>query len=114
MDVHKNARSLPASRALLVERVDKQGWSLSRAAKAAGMSVRRAREWRRRASAEEPLHDRSSRPKRQPNKITEQERIRILELRVKRMTVREIAQRVGRSAATVARVCRAAGIGRLA
>lgn len=113
MDVHKNARSLPASRALLVERIEKQGWSVSRAAKAAGMSARRVREWRRRAMASEPLNDRSSRPKRQPNKVTEQERARIVELRGTRMTVRQIAKRTDRSVSTVARVCRAAGMGRL-
>lgn len=113
MDVHKNARSLPASRALLVRRADKEGWSLSAAASAAGMSVRRAREWRRRAHADEPLEDRSSIPKRQPNRIGEQERSRIIELRRSRMTVRQIAKAVGRSVATVARVCRAAGMGRL-
>ena len=39
MDIHKNARSLPSSRALLVERVEKQGWSLSGAAKAAGLTL---------------------------------------------------------------------------
>jgi transposase InsO family protein len=113
MDVHKNARSLPASRALLVDRVDRQGWSLSAAARAAGMSVRRSREWRRRAVANEPLEDRSSRPKRQPNKSSEEERARMVELRKRRMTVRQIAQSVGRSVATVARVCRSAGLGRL-
>jgi transposase len=113
MDVHKNARSLPASRALLLERMEHQGWSLSAAARAAGMSVRRSREWRRRGQANEPLEDRSSRPKRQPNKISEQQRVRIMELRGTRMTVRQIAQSVGRSVATVARVCRSAGLGRL-
>src|SRR6266702_2173624 len=114
MDVHKNARSLPASRALLVERVENQGWSLSAAARAAGMSVRRSREWRRRAVANEPLEDRSSRPKNQPNKISAEQRAWIVKLRKTRMTVRQIAHSVGTtSAATVARVCRAAGLGRL-
>ena len=113
MDVHKNARSLPASRALLVDRAENQGWSLSAAARAAGLSVRRAREWRRRALAREPLEDRSSRPRSRPQQISDQERARIVELRKQRMTVRQIAKAVGRSAATVARVCRAAGMGRL-
>ena len=113
MDVHKNARSCPASRALLIDRVDGEGWSLSAAARAAGMSVRRAREWRRRGQAKEPLEDRSSRPKSQPNKVGEEERARMVELRRTRMTVRQIAGRVGRSVATVARVCRSAGLARL-
>lgn len=113
MDVHKNARSLPASRALLSDRVERQGWSLSAAARAAGLSVRRAREWRRRAKAGEPLEDRSSRPKSQPSRISEQERVQIVELRKQRMTVRQIARSVERSVATVGRVCRVAGLGRL-
>src|SRR5437899_11604781 len=113
MDVHKNARSLPVSRALLVARAESEGWSLSASARAVGMSVRRAREWRRRARAGEPLADRSSRPRHQPSKIAEAERARIVELRRNRMTVRRIAKRVGRSVATVARVCRASGMGRL-
>ena len=113
MDVHKNARSLPASRALLVDRVECQGWSLSAAAEAAGLSVRRAREWLRRAKAGEPLEDRSSKPKRQPNRISEHEKTTMIELRKQRMTVRQIGESVGRSTATVARVCGAAGMGRL-
>ena len=103
MDVHKNARSLPASRALLVDRVERQGWSLRAAAEAAGLSARRSREWRRRAKANEPFEDRSSRPKRQPNRLPERERERIVELRRSRMTVRQIAKSVKCSVATVAR-----------
>src|SRR5207237_2575262 len=113
MDVQRKGRSLPASRALLVERTQRQGWSLRAAADAAGLRVRRAREWRRRAEVEEPLEDRSSKPRHQPNQITEQERARIVELRRQRMMVRQIASRIDRSVATVARVCRAAGMGRL-
>ena len=113
MDVHKNARSLPASRALLIDRVERQGWSLTAAARAAGMSVRRSREWRRRGRAKEPLDDRSSRPNTQPNRISDDERTRIIELRRSRMTMRQIAKYTTRSVATVARVCRDAALGRL-
>ncbi len=45
MDLHQNARSCPASRALLVERVLKGGWKVAEAAEAAGMSERRAYHW---------------------------------------------------------------------
>ena len=45
MDVHKNARSCPASRALLIKRVREQGWSVREASEAAGISDRRGREW---------------------------------------------------------------------
>jgi transposase InsO family protein len=112
MDVHKNARSCPASRALLVKRVSEQGWSVRAASEAVGMSDRRGREWLRRADVGEPLTDRSSRPNTTPavNRAT---RKRILELRRLWLTFRQIAHAVGVSLSTVARVCRAAGLSRL-
>jgi transposase InsO family protein len=113
MDVHKNARSLPASRALLVDRIEKQGWSLSAAARAAGMSVRRSGVWHRRGKAHEPFEDRRSTPNRQPTRISAEERVRIVALRRERMTMRQIAVSVHRSVATVARVCSAVGLSRL-
>ncbi len=58
MDVHKNARSVPASRALLFKRVSELGFSVRAASEAAGMSERRSREWIRRAERDEPLTDR--------------------------------------------------------
>ena len=52
MRLHQNARTCPASRRLMCERID-AGWSLAAAAEAAGVSDRRAREWRRRWEAGE-------------------------------------------------------------
>lgn len=49
MDVHKNARTCPLSRALLVQRVFEQGWSVRAASEAVGITDRRGREWLRRA-----------------------------------------------------------------
>ena len=112
MDVHKNARSCPLSRALLCQRVRKIGWSLQRAAEAAGLSPRRAREWVRRSKLREPLTDRSSRPHRVQT-IDSADRQRILELRRLRLTIRRIALLVGVSESTVARICRRAGLNRL-
>jgi transposase InsO family protein len=112
MNVHKNARSCPASRELLVRRVLKSGWSLRRAAAAVGLSDRRGREWLRRGERHEPLIDRSSRP-RTTRQIDEQVRAKIAELRRERMTMRRIAQHVHVSLSTVGRVCRAAGLSRL-
>ncbi|MGI8406932.1 MAG: leucine zipper domain-containing protein, partial [Actinomycetota bacterium] len=62
MDVHKNARSVPASRALLFKRVSELGYSVREASEAAGMSDRRCREWLRRAERHELITDRASRP----------------------------------------------------
>ena len=113
MDVHKNARSCPASRALLSQRVRKFGWSLQRAAEAAGLSSRRAREWVRRNDRREPMTDRSSRPH-HSRMIDAAVGEQILQLRRQRMTTRRIARIVDLSLSTVARLCRRAGLNRLA
>ncbi len=112
MDVHKNARSLPASRALLWKRVSEHGWSVLAASEAAGMSDRRGREWIRRAGLGEPLTDRSSRPRR-TRSIGAEVRIEIVNLRRERRTMRQIARIAGVSTSTVARVCKAEGLSRL-
>ena len=111
MDIHKNARSCPASRALLVERVE-SGWRVERAARAAGMSRRRASEWLRRARAKESMNDRSS-ARVQIKDIGPEKRQAIVNLRRERMVMRCIASIVGVSVATVARVCTKAGLSRL-
>lgn len=112
MNVHKNARSCPASREELVKRVCEREWSVRAASAAAGMSERRAREWVRRAEAGEPLNDRSSRPHSTPSTDAKTRR-QILRLRRQWLTVRQIAKVVGVSASTAARVCRAAHLNRL-
>ena len=112
MNVHKNARSCPASRALLVKRVREQGWSVREASEAAGISDRRGREWIRRAAAGEELNDRSSRP-RANSSIDEATRGRVVVLRQEWRTIRQIATAVGVSPSTAARVCRAVGLSRL-
>ena len=40
MKLHGNARTCPRSRCLAVGRVEQEGWTLARAAEAAGVSVR--------------------------------------------------------------------------
>lgn len=112
MDVHKNARSVPASRELLYRRVSELGYSVRAASEAAGMSDRRSREWIRRARRDEPLTDRSSRPH-STKAITPKQRTQILELRRERRTMRQVARVAGVSLSTVARVCKAEGLSRL-
>ena len=112
MNVHKNARSCPASRALLVERVERQGWTTAAAAEAIGISARRAREWIRRARANEPLSDRSSRPGRIA-RIDATTRERVIDLRRQRLTLVAIAELTKISVSSVARICRANGMNRL-
>jgi len=112
MDVHKNARSVPASRVLLFKRVSEQGYSVRAASEAAGMSERRGREWIRRAERDEPLTDRSSRPH-STNAISPETHAQVVNLRRERRTMRQVARIAGASLSTVARVCKAEGLSRL-
>ena len=112
MNVHKNARSCPASRALLARRVLEHGWSMPVAAAAAGLSVRRAREWVRRAKTGESLEDRSSRP-RSIHSIDLESKARVVDLRREWRTLRQIAPLTSMSPSSVARICRTAGLNRL-
>jgi hypothetical protein len=112
MNLHKNARSCPLSRALLIKRVFEQGWSVCGASAAVGMTDRRGREWIKRAERGEALTDRSSRPH-STRSTAPAVRRRVLRLRRQWITVRQIAQAVGVSASTAARICRPAGMARL-
>jgi transposase InsO family protein len=112
MNVHKNARSCPASRALLYKRVSEHGWSVRAASEAAGISDRRGREWIRRASQKQPLTDRSSRPHSDLS-TGPTVRERIIALRRERRTIRQIAVLAEVSPSTVARICRREGLSRL-
>jgi transposase InsO family protein len=115
MDIHKNARSCPASRALLVARVDMDGWSVARAAEAAGISRRRAHEWvrRHRLSGPAALQDRKSRPHRCRRITPPSLRKAVIELRRRRLTCRQIGAALGLSCATVARIVANVGLSRL-
>lgn len=114
MDIHKNARSCPASRLLLVRRVIFESMAVVEAAEQAGISRRRAAEWvRRYREGDKELCDRSSRPHRSPGRTGERVLERVLGLRQRRLTALEIARLVGLSKATVARHLRRAGVSRL-
>jgi transposase InsO family protein len=64
MKLHRNARSTPFTRQLLVDRVLRQGWSYAAAGEAAGVSRRTVGKWvqRFRQGGAAALPDRSSRP----------------------------------------------------
>lgn len=115
MNLHSGARSCPASRALLVGRVRESGWTVTRAAEAAGISRRTAHKWLGRYAAEDPasLVDRSSRPRRSPGRTPVEWREMILLLRRTKMTGPQIARDLKRPRATVARVLKRAGLERL-
>lgn len=115
MNLHSGARTCPASRALLVGRVRQAGWTVTRAAEAAGISRRTAHKWLGRYTAEDPasLADRSSRPRRSPGRTPVEWREMILLLRRTKMTGPQIARDLKRPRATVARVLKRAGLERL-
>ena len=115
MNLHSGARSCPASRALLVARVRQLGWTVTRAAEAAGMSRRTAHKWLARSRDDEGagLADRSSRPRRSPGRTPSEWREMILLLRRTKMTGPQIARQLKRPRATVARVLKRAGLERL-
>jgi len=114
MNVHKNARLTPAGRALLASRVE-AGWSVRRAAEAAGVSVRTAHKWlgRHRLGGERRHHDRSSAPSRCPRRTSPQRIAEIERLRRQRLSGAKIAQALGMARSTVGVVLRRLGLGRL-
>jgi transposase InsO family protein len=115
MNLHSGARTCPASRALLVDRVREMGWSVTRAAQAAGISRRTAHKWLGRHQGDDPmsLQDRSSRPRRLARATSVEWREMILLLRRTKMTGPAIARSLKRPRATVARVLKRAGLERL-
>jgi transposase InsO family protein len=114
MDIHKNARTTPHSRAVIAQRVE-AGESPAAVARHFGLCDRTVRKWTARAAEGElALEDRSCRPHHSPRAISsgllvEMERLR----RRWRWTGAQIAEGVGVSRATVARSLRQLGLARL-
>jgi transposase InsO family protein len=100
---------------LLAERVLRDGWTLTAAAEAAGVSVRCARKWvgRYRLEGECGLADRSSAPRRVANRTPADRVAVILLLRQLRMTAAEISETLAMPLSTVSVVLRRLGMGRL-
>lgn len=114
MNSHKNARLTRLGRARMMEQIATLG--LKAAADQAGISVRRARVWRKRwkESGEDGLSDRSSRPQVSPRRTSADRQERIVNLRRHhRLPYPVIAERTGVSPATVGRLCAKAGVHRL-
>jgi len=111
MDVHKNARTTPWSRALIAQRVH-AGETVAAVARAFSISARTARKWVTRAAAGE-LADRSCRPQRSPRAISAALMVEIERLRHLGWTGAQIAEVVRVSRATVARTLSQCGLARL-
>jgi transposase len=116
MRLHGNAELSLNKRRRLATRVGEDGWTLTKAAEAAEVSVRTARKWARRYRTEgEPgLLDRSSRPRRCAN-ATPEERVQLIALlrRSARMTGAEIAEVLQMPITTVQGLLTRIGLGRL-
>jgi len=115
MKLHRNARLSWSGRRLLAERVVLEGWTLTAAAAAAGVSVRCARKWvgRFRLEGEAGLVDRSSAPKHVANRTPVERVAAIVALRRLRMTAAEIAELLSMPLSTVSSLLTRSGMGRL-
>jgi transposase InsO family protein len=115
MDIHKNARTTPRSRAEIVRRVREGGERPTQVAAAVGVSERTVRKWLRRyaVEAEAGLADRSCRPRRAPSATPPVLVSLVEQLRRQRWTAAEIADALHLSASTVARYLRRCHLARL-
>ena len=114
MDLHGNAALSWSGRRELARRVVDQGWTLSAAAEAAGVSVRCARKWVGRwRGGDRRLLDRSSAPSRVANRTAPERVAVIVKLRRLRMTAAEIAETLGMPHSTVSGILTRIGLGRL-
>jgi transposase InsO family protein len=115
MKLHANAALSWSGRRLLAQRVLVQGWTLSSAADAAGVSVRCARKWvgRYRLEGEPGLQDRSSAPRRVANRTPADRVAVIVLLRQLRMTAAEISETLSMPLSTVSVVLGRNGMGKL-
>ena len=115
MNIHENARTTPASRALLVERVQHEGWSIQEAADAIGVSRRTALKWLNRFAEEGRggLRDRPSRAHHLPHATPAEWADLIAYLRQFRQPARLIARQLGMARSTVSAVLHRRGLGPL-
>jgi transposase InsO family protein len=115
MKLHGNARTCLHSRRLIVARVLEEGWTLARAAEAAGVSVRTISKWvaRFRGEGVDGLADRSSAPRRVPARTCEERVAAIAALRRLRFTGAEIAEALAMPLSTVSAVLTRIGLGKL-
>ena len=114
MQVHARAPLSPIGRRRVVDRVCEQGWSVTAAAEAAGVSERTVFRWlaRFRSDGQSGLVDRRPVPRRVPNRTPADRVEAICALRRLRLTGAEIAERLSMPLSTVSAVLLREGIGK--
>jgi transposase InsO family protein len=114
MNIHKLARTTPASRALIAAR-RAAGLRESVVAEQLGVDRKTVRKWTRRQQMEglAGLRDRSSRPSRSPTALDSAWRDAVVALRQLRFTQARIAQVLGLTTSRTQRVVSAVGLGKL-
>ena len=113
---HPNAPLTPEGRRRMVTCVIEQGWTIEATAERFQVDAKTVRKWRDRFLAEgEPgLLDRSSRPRRSPNRTPRPVRRQVIAMRKKRRWGADhIAFELGLAASTVQHILNTAGLGRL-
>jgi transposase InsO family protein len=113
MRVHRNAKTTPKMRQLIVTRAQ-DGWTYARIAAALGISVRTVAKWVARARNTEALLDGSSCPHRQPRRLAAAHEAAIVALRQTRATAWQISTALRIPRSTVTRVLARVGLQRVA
>ena len=113
MRVHRNAKTTPRMRQLIVTRVH-QGWTYARLAAALGISVRTVAKWMARSRQSSELTDRPSRPHRHPRRTAAVLEAAIVALRRRRLTAWQISAALELPRSTVTRVLARVGLNRVA
>jgi transposase InsO family protein len=114
VQLHGNAKLVPSTRLLLVERVLEEHWRVADVAVALGVSERTAYRWLARWRAgDRELRDRSSAPKQVPRRTPRVLEDLIEQLRRLRMTSARIAAELGMAVSTVGAVLKRLGLNRL-
>lgn len=113
MNIHENARTTPASRALLVSRIRQQGWSVPEAARSAGISRRTAYKWLGRFESEGKagLRDRSCQARHRPHALPAPWQDLVLFFRRLGQSAREISDQLQVPRSTVSAVLARHGLG---
>ena len=115
MNIHKNARTTPRSRALLVQRVVQEHWPVSAVAIAFGVSERTVYKWlaRYRSEGLSGLRDRRSTAHRHPHALAPAWVALIRLLRQAKLVAAEIAAQLPLARSTVSAVLNRLGLARL-